>query len=186
MFNFEVNYTSAKKIEEALRGLDEAFEGATQRAILRKVGNAYLADTLKRFENQHNPDRKPWKKLSPHTIRHKKHGTIKGRGASVDYPERRGVWTGDLINSLAYRIEGNSVIIGTDVEHARWFHYGVKNLKEFGKKASGGPLTVPWGPIPARRFLGRNNRIDDKVLKVVNEEITKIIGINPSSVKSAV
>lgn len=185
MFNFEVNYTSAKKIEEALRGLDEAFEIKTQRAILRRVGRIYLSDTLKRFENQHNPDRKPWATLKPVTIKHKTHGSGR-RGPSVRSPSRRGIWTEDLYNSIDYRVEGNSVIIGTDVEYAKYFHYGAKRLKRIDSALGVSNRFAPWGPIPARRFLGRNNRIDDKVLKVVNEEITKVIGINPNSVKSAV
>lgn len=178
--NFEVNYTGADKVERALRGLNEAFNGATQKAILRKVGNLYLSDTLKRFENQHNPDRKPWAALKPVTIKLKKNGKHP-RGRSVDRPERIGVWTGELINSLSFRIDGNSVIIGSNAEHAPWFHYGVKRLKKIG-----GDLTAPWGSITARRFLGRNTRIDAKVLNLINAEITKAIGINPNSIQSAV
>lgn len=177
--NFEVNYTGADKVERALRGLNEALNGATQKAILRKVGNLYLSDTLKRFENQHNPDRKPWKPLSPTTIKLKKNGILRGR--SVDRPERIGVWTGELINSLSFRIDGNSVIIGSDAEHAPWFHYGVNQRKKLS-----GNLTAPWGKIPARRLLGRNTRIDAKVLNLINTEITKAIGINPNSIQSAV
>ncbi len=180
MLNFEVDYTSAKKVEEYLRGLDEALGATAQREVLRKIGNLYLADTLKRFESQHDPDRKPWAQLKPVTIKHKTYGT-KRRGASIDAPERRGVWTGELINSLTYRMEGNSVLIGTDVDHAKPFHYGTKKKKQLG-----GNATAPWGNVPPRRFLGRNTRIDNKVLKVVNDEITKIVGINPNSVGSAV
>lgn len=180
MLNFEVDYTSAKKVEEALRGLDEALGAASQREILRKVGNLYLADTIKRFENQHDPDRKPWAALRPVTIKLKTTG-YKGRGASIDAPDRRGVWTGDLINSLTFRVEGNSVLIGTDIGYAPYFHYGVKSVKKLG-----GNRSAPWGPIKARRFLGRNTRIDAQVLKMFGEEIMKKTGINPNSVSSAV
>ena len=180
MLNFEVNYTSAKKVEEMLRGLNEAFSGSIHKSLLSKVGNIYLADTIKRFESQHDPDRKPWAVLRPITVKYKTTG-MKGRGASVAEPTRRGVWTGDLINSLTFRIEGNSVLIGSNVKYAPYFHYGVKKLKKLG-----GNRTTPWGVIPPRRFLGRNTRIDAKVLKVFSDEIEKLIGINPNSVNNAV
>lgn len=180
MLNFEVNYTSAKKVEEALRGLDEAFKPETHRKILRKIGLAYLGDTLKRFKNQHNPDRKPWATLKPVTVYYKTHG-MKGRGRSVDSPERRGVWTEDLYNSINFRIEGNSVIIGTDVEYAPFFHYGVKRLKKLK-----GSQTAPWGIIPPRRFLGRNTRIDQMILKIYNESLREELGMNLNSVSNAI
>jgi phage gpG-like protein len=180
MLNFEVNYTGAKKVEEALRGLNESLSSAQIRRLLNKLGNIYLADTLKRFENQHDPDRKPWKELRPVTIKLKTNG-MSGRGPSIDAPTRKGVWTGDLISSLTFRVEGNSVFVGSDVEHAPYFHYGVKKSKSLS-----GNRKTPWGQVPARRFLGRNTRIDAKVLKAFGDEICNLIGINPNSVKSAV
>lgn len=180
MLNFEVDYTSAKKVEEYLRGLDEALGATAQREVLRKIGNLYLADTIKRFENQHNPDRKPWAALKPSTVKLKTYG-YKGRDSSIDAPTRRGVWTGKLLNSLAFRIEGNSVIIGTNVDYAPYFHYRVNRFKKLG-----GNRSAPWGQIPARRFLGRNTRIDGQVLKLYSDEIQKRIGINPNSISSAV
>ena len=171
MLNFEVNYTGKKKVEDALSELSKAFSGAVPKSMLNKVGNLYLADTVKRFDNQHDPDRKPWKPLRPITVQYKTTG-MKGRGASIAEPTRRGVWTGDLINSLTFRVEGNSVFVGSNEEHAKYFHYGAKKLKKLG-----GNRTAPWGPVPSRRFLGRNTRIDSQVLKILKEEIAKLANV---------
>jgi phage gpG-like protein len=173
---FEVKYTGANRVDSLLRGLEEAVGSPVQRAILRKVGAAYLSDTENRFSKEYDPDRKKWKELRDVTVRMKKHGD-KRREPGIMGPTHRGVWTGDLATSLKMRFDGDSVIIGSDVEYAPWFHYGVKKLKKIGQNR-----TVPWGPIPPRRFLGRNNRIDKRVMGIIQEELAKKIG---STVKSA-
>jgi phage gpG-like protein len=176
MFNFEVNYTGNAKVQQSLSGLFQSFSRDFQRGVLARVGREYLAETEKRFEKEYDPDRKKWKELSVATVRMKKRGD-KRRGPGIMGPAHRGVWTGDLATSLKMRFDGDSVIIGSDVEYAPWFHYGVKKLKKIGQNR-----TVPWGPIPPRRFLGRNNRIDKRVMGIIQEELAKKIGI---TVKSA-
>ena len=175
MFTFEVNYTGNAKVQKAFDGLFSAFSRDTQRGILARIGHEYIADTEKRFEKQHDVDRKPWANLSKTTVRLKKKGDGR-RGPGIMGASHRGVWTGDLATSLKMRFDGNSVVIGTDIEYAKPFHYGVKKLNKIGAKA-----TTPWGPIPPRRFLGRNNRIDKKVIGIVRDELAKKIGIDPGS-----
>lgn len=168
MLNFEVDYTGADKVKDWLRGLDEAFGSSGQKDILRKVGMLYLKDTEDRFEKQVDPDRKHWKPLSPTTLRIKKQtGNLMGA-------EHIGVWTGRLASSLQLRISGNSVFIGTNVKYAPWFHYGVKRFVKHKMR------TVPWGIIPARRFLGRNTRIDGQVIRLIKQEISLRLGIKVS------
>lgn len=165
MLNFKVNYTSAKKVEEALRGLGEALGPLEQNRILRKIAAEYLADTEKRFVSQSDPDRKKWKPLRPATIE------VKKRKGSLMGPTHIGVWTGKLASSLQYRISGDTAYIGSNVPYAPWFHYGHKQ---------------GWGPTPSRRFLGRNTRIDQKILRLYESEIAKIVGLNIFDFKSAV
>jgi phage gpG-like protein len=186
MISFEVKYTSANKVNDLLNGLSEAFSPSVQKSMLRKIGILYLADTEGRFDisRQHNPDRKKWEKLKPSTLRLKEKG-FKGRGPSISAPEHRGVWTSNLSSTLQMRFEGDSVLIGSDQEYAKTFHYGRKK-KARGTAKNGKTLYSPWGDIPARRFLGRNTRIDSKVMNVLEQEIIKQTGINPSSIKSAV
>lgn len=168
MLNFEVHYTGADKVREWLNGLGEAFGPSGQKEILRKVGALYLNDTEKRFEKQVDPDRKKWKPLSPTTIR------IKKQTGSLMGAEHIGVWTGNLASSLQMRISGDSVFIGSNIKYAPWFHYGVKRFSKKGRRM------YPWGTIPPRRFLGRNTRIDEKVIGLVKKEVSHRLGIKIS------
>jgi phage gpG-like protein len=173
MFNFEVNYTGNDKVQRSLNGLFQSFSREFQVGVLTRVGQVYIADTKSRFDREYDVDRKKWKPLSAATIRMKKRGDKK-RGPAVRGATHRGIWTEALQKSLDMRIDGNAVVIGSDVEYAPYFHYGVKmgQLKKIGQYS-----TAPWGVIPPRRFLGRNNRIDKKVIGVIQEELAKKIGI---------
>jgi phage gpG-like protein len=175
MFNFEVDYTGNEKVRNSLNGLFQIFSRDFQRGILARIGHEYIADTENRFNKEYDVDRKKWAELKPSTIRLKKYGDGR-RGPGILGPTYRGVWTGDLATSLKMRFDGNSVLIGSDIEYAPWFHYGVKNLKKIGTTK-----TAPWGRIPPRRFLGRNNRIDSRVINIIQEQLAKKIGIDVKS-----
>lgn len=173
MIRFEVDQTSAKRVQDALNGLGEALGPAGQQRILRQIGAMYLHETERRFETQSDPDRKKWKELSPTTVKFKsglrRHPS--GRGPSIDSPTRKGLWTGTLASSLQMRVEGDKVLIGSNVEHAPWFHYGVRAGKT-------------WGPQPSRRFLGRNTRLDQKALDILKKVLIETYGIPASDVNN--
>lgn len=173
MIRFEVDYTSAKRVQDALNGLGEALGPIGQNRILRKIGSMYLHETEKRFETQSDPDRKKWPELSPTTVKFKaglrRHPS--GRGPSIDSPTRKGLWTGTLASSLQMVVQGDTVKIGSNVEHAPWFHYGVRAGKT-------------WGRQPSRRFLGRNTRIDQKALNILKQELIGKYGIAESDVNN--
>ncbi len=162
MLDFEIDATSARRVQEALNGLGEALGPAGRAMILKKIAEIYLEETEKRFVSQSDPDRKRWPKLKESTIR------IKKKKGSFLEPEHIGILTTDLFNSIKYRISGDQVYVGSNLRYAPWFHYGSK--------------TGGWGPRPSRRFLGRNTRIDAKVLKLYEKEIERLVGIKMSNV----
>ena len=166
MIRFEVDYTSAKRVQDALNGLGEALGPAGQSRVLRKIGAMYLHETEKRFETQSDPDRKKWPELRPTTVKFKeglrRHPS--GRGSSIDSPTRKGLWTGTLASSLQMVVQGDTVKIGSNVEHAPWFHYGVRAGKT-------------WGPQQSRRFLGRNTMIDQKAINILKQELIDAYGL---------
>lgn len=174
MFNFEVDYTGADKVRNALNGISESLSGKQTRSILQKVAALYISDTENRFDREYDVDRKKWEPLRKTTIRLKEQG-YRGRSPAINGAAHRGVWSGKLSTSLKYRIEGDTVIIGSDLKYAPFFHYGVKK--------KGGH---PWGTIPPRRFLGRNTRIDSKVIQMVRNELIKATGLDINSISSAV
>jgi phage gpG-like protein len=168
MISFEVNHTGNAKVMKAFDGLYSALSRDSQRGILVRVANIYVSETKKRFEKQYDVDRKRWKGNTKTTQRLKEKG-FKGRGPAINGPNHIGVWTGNLINSIKYRLLGDEVLIGSDLEYAKTFHYGAKQYT-LGPKS-------PWGDIPRRSFVGRNNRLDDKVVLVIRDELAKKMGL---------
>ena len=156
----EANLSGGDRVQSALRQLNESINPSMKRKLLEKIGAIYLRYAEERFEKQSSPQRKKWKELKPGTIRKKKQ-----RG-SLLAPNHIGVWKGNLVSSLSFRVQGDSVFIGSDVVYAATFQFFVKK-GAFGADARGNPL--PWGDIPARPFLGRNERADDRVMKMMNQ-----------------
>ena len=161
MLRFETNYTVSDKLRRLLTGLNEAFTPSDQRSVLTQIGQIYLDATKKRFVTQTDVDRKKWKPLKPDTIRKKGHSRI-------------GLLSGDLRNSIKMEFTGNSVFIGTDVIYAKTFHYFVRK-GDFRKSPP-----IPYGDIPRRSFIGRNNRIDDQVVKKLKQIYAKQFGLDVS------
>jgi len=154
---------SGDRVQDALRQLSETLGPQMKRQLLRKVGAIYLAYAEERFEKQNSPQRKRWEPLKESTIR------IKEKKGSLRGAEHIGTWTGKLASSLSFRVQGDEVLVGSNVEYAPYFHFKVKK----GTPTKGGP----WGDIPARPFLGRNERADKRVLDMMNQFFsTKIFG----------
>ena len=151
MMTFEVEHTGSNKIQGLLSGLKNAFNDTERKNILRAVGTIYTQATRERFDKQYDVDRKKWKPLRPVTVRLKGHSKI-------------GHKTGALRKSIRMRIQGDSVYVGTDLIYAKTFHYFVKK-GQYGKTSRDQP--IPWGNIPRRSFIGRNLRLDDKVIKML-------------------
>jgi phage virion morphogenesis protein len=163
---FDIRVDGGRRIEDALRQLSETMNPQMKQQLLRKVGAIYLAYAEERFEKQNSPQRKKWEELKPGTIKKKKSALL-GRS-------HIGVNTGKLASSLTFRVQGDEVFVGTDIIYGRTFHFLVKK-GAFGINARGQP--IPWGDIPARPFLGRNERADKKVLNMMNQFFsTKIFG----------
>ena len=168
MFTFEVNYTGGDRLRNVLNGLNEAFSKTDHRSILQQIGQLYLDETDNRFTKGYDVDRKKWKPLKQSTIRLKGHDTV-------------GHETTDLRRSIKMDFVGNSVFIGTNSVYAKNFHYFVKKGKY--RKAAPGVQAIPWGDIPARSFIGRNQRIDNKAITLLRKILIHQFGLDQSFVK---
>lgn len=158
MINFEAKIT-APGVQSRLDGLLLSLDAAGRTTLLRKIAAIQISNTKSRFTYMNEPSGGRWEKLRAVTVLHKAVGHGR-RERSVGSPIRIGLWKGDLVNSIKYRIVGNEVIIGSDVPYATTFHFGAKK-HSFGNK-------TPWGDIPSRKFLGTNKPTNDKVLQVMN------------------
>ena len=153
---FEADVSGNERIQRALRELAETINPQMKERLMGEIGADYV-DFVKTevFDKQRSHQRKKWAKLKPSTIKLKK-WSGNTRGA-----EFVGTWTGDLVESLKFRVVGDSVLIGSDLIYAATFHFFVKK-DAFGNGS-------PWGDIPARPFLGVSERADKRILKVMNK-----------------
>lgn len=67
-------------------------------------------------------------------------GELVVKRAKENIVENNTVDTGELLNSITYRVEGNSVIIGTPLEYAPYVEYGTGLFAVNGD----GRKDVPW------------------------------------------
>jgi len=156
--------------------------------LLQQIGLIHLLNTRRRFESQTDPKGRVWKYNTKTTQKYKASGLRggdnpglfgdKGRTPAVMGPNHRGVWTGRLMESLDTRMSGNTVIVYVkkDIPYARVFQEGAyKGEFHIDSSSKGAPIHYPWGPIPARPFLGTNKKTDEEVLKLLRSylDITK-------------
>jgi phage gpG-like protein len=175
---FEVNYTNPQRVQKAFEGVFAALSGASRGAILGRIGEHYKIETKHRFDKQYNVDRKRWPRNTETTIKYKTMGPIAGYPKAVRGPFHVGIWKEKLQKSIDYRINGNEVWIGSNVPYARVFQKGAKTGTIHSYiGANGKPVNTPWGDIPPRPFLGRNKRIDEKIMGIVHDELASKIGI---------
>jgi phage gpG-like protein len=159
---FDIRVDGGRRIEDALRQLSETMGPQMKRQLLGRIGKVYLDYTVDNYEKNRSPQRKRWEENKESTLKKRRRIGFYGDGDV-------GFMTGDLYFSLKSEVQGDSVFVGSDVEYAPFFHFKVKK----GTPAKGGP----WGDIPARPFLGRNERADKKVLNMMNQFFsTKIFG----------
>lgn len=120
--------------------------------VSKVVAEQMVTNTKKRFEDQHDPDRKPWKPLSPVTIKarlggskaYTKKGQLRKAAARRVAKMKILIVNANLLNSIQWKVNGGQVIWGTNVPYAK--------VHNFGGPAGRG-LKVN---IPARPFMGIN------------------------------
>ena len=75
-----------------------------------------------------------------------------------------------LGTTINYQVQGEDAVgIGSPMVYAGTFHFGAKSGEfGFGVYASrNGSFPIPWGDIPARRFLGMSQAGRDNVVNLV-------------------
>lgn len=76
--------------------------------------------------------------------------------------------TGRLANSINARVEGGSVLLGTNVTYAITHQQGAKK-GQYGRSRRGGP--IPWGNVPARPFFGYSDQDQADVLELLQRYV---------------
>ena len=118
---------------------------ARPHAAMDEIGRHLVASTLRRFAAERAPGGKPWLRSA--------RAVAEGRRTLTD--------SGRLSRSIAYRVaaDGGAVAVGSDVAYAA--------LHQFGGQ-TGRSRTVT---LPARPFLGIDDRDRDSILRIVARAI---------------
>jgi phage virion morphogenesis protein len=116
--------------------------------VFRGIGADIVADAALRFRDSRDPYGVPWKPLAASTIRRRRKGSSK---PLLD--------TGRLRNSVSYRLIGNGVEVGSNVEYAA--------IHQFGGTIAFAPRSFK---VRLRRVGGRTRFAKDKHKRGVTEK----------------
>jgi phage gpG-like protein len=190
MFTVEVVDSEASRLLGRLAGLSGDI-----RWFLKDIGDLVLNSSLKTFETSHDPYGAPWQPLKSSTVAKRRKG--KGSGGHKILLD-----TGALRNSLHAKVEGDSVLIGTDRVYGPTHEFGAtinrapysswvrlrKNAagrsvfaKDRHKKArtvryTTGPYTIK---IPARPFLPDSRGLPPSMESEIVQMIQRLIRLTP-------
>lgn len=153
MIEIEVNFDG---LEHGLTRLVEL--GRDMTPVTRQLAGV-LADAPERaFAGQRDPvTGNAWHPLSPVTI---------GRRAKAGHDGPILQVRGQLAGSLHADYGPDHAAVGTNVPYAPTHQFGVKK-GAFGTTKRGGP--IPWGDIPARRFLGVGPEDEEEIRGILGE-----------------
>ena len=160
----------AQLIELSNRGGLDYLQGFIQRGqnlgpLLKQIGVDLAESTTQRFDTATDPDGQPWAPNSPLTLARysslfarKKDGALTKSSATKLASKKPGTGTtGTLKSTINFQVHGEDTVgIGSPMVYAGTFNFGAKSGEfGFGMYATRqGSFPIPWGNIPARRFLG--------------------------------
>jgi len=141
-----------------LDGLRGQLNDQRIRAALTGVGEYLLLETDNCFRDERAPDGTPWPplKLQAKTLFRRRFGRTPGFKQEAVYRKRRKILTdtGRLRGSIAYRVSGNQVAVGTNVIYARTHNQG-----------------DPARGIPKREFLGLTPERERRIVELIRREL---------------
>ena len=152
--------------------------------ILPAVGGVLVADAQLAFRGARDPWGTPWAALSQTTLirraarrtggrPYKRDGKLKKAAAAIIASAKPLLDTGVLRNSITFRVEGDRVVVGTNLKYAGPQQFGAAK-GAFGATRHGAP--IPWGTIRARNFLpvrSRGGGVD--LPRAVIQQITALL-----------
>lgn len=150
---------------EIFAALDRVARAVTDMTpVMQDIGREMVDATKERFPAGVGPDGNPWAPKSPATI-----ANYERRREHLDL---RPLWgpSGTLNSAFAYYPSESSVEWGTNVIQSAVMQFGAAK-EAFGTNARGSP--IPWGPIPARPFLGVSDEDRQSILAALEDWLTR-------------
>lgn len=134
--------------------------------VFRDVKEYMVQATRQRFRQGVDPDGNAWAPKSEATIARYKRLGYGNLPKALIGPGRR------LSREIKGSADSNGAVIGSSLIYSRVMQEGA--LKgEFGLKANGNRLVpIPWGRIPARRWLGISKTDEAAILDIVDEHLS--------------
>ena len=171
MISIELKITN-DEIKNSLERLQKALGDPTP--AMQEIASAMRAKTQMRFRYGIDPSGKPWKP----SRRVQKHGgqTLVNSGIlknsiSSDAGHDYAAWGTNVKYAATHQFGAKKGSFGRGIvahikEH--WRRMGTKKIKvrEYERK-----INIPWGNIPARRFLGMNETDWNKVIQITEKYI---------------
>lgn len=183
MIQVEINDA---EVRDTIRRLRQATRDL--RPALRDIGEYLLRATKQRFAAGVAPDGTRWaantEATLEATLRRKAGATVRRLGERAGRGNRGGAallrgkrpLIGEskrLSREIAVRVTADTVAVSSGLEYSAVHQYGAKR-GSFGRTRRGAP--IPWGDIPARRFLGASAHDLDQVVAIVREHLRKAAG----------
>lgn len=169
----------SKEVSSAIDQLRNRLTTTQLQKALEDIGKIYVKEAKYRINNQTDPKGRTFPWNTETTRRYKRKGMSRGylrytRGPAIEGPNKRLIWTGKLRKSLQYFVSGNTVIVFSNVPYAKTQQFGADagDFADYTNLMSGRELgPIPWGPIPARPFLGTNKKTNEAVIAKLGEHL---------------
>jgi phage virion morphogenesis protein len=148
------------EITAALERLSRSLTNTTP--VMQDIGELMVRSTKQRFPEGRSPDGAAWLPKSPTTL-----AAYQARGDRMDFRPLFGP-SGRLSSEIFYEVGpgGGSVEVGSNLIYAAVMQFGAAQ-GAFGATSRGGP--IPWGPIPARPFLGVSEEDRTNILATIDD-----------------
>lgn len=134
--------------------------------VYEDIGEYLLEEHKLRFIEGKGPDGKSWAPKSEATLARYKQLGYGSLGKPLIGPSK-------LLSRIIQRfVSANGVVIGSSLIYSRVMQDGATK-GAFGTNARGRP--IPWGRIPARRWLGMSRKNDADVIDIVEEWLERLL-----------
>lgn len=161
MFDYDLNTEPARKaLRVAMAQLDD------MTPVYTDIGEYLLDQRRQRFASGTDPEGKPWAPKSQATLdRYKRlgYGTL---NRPLIGPSKA------LSRQIQRIVSKDGVVIGSAQVYARTMQEGAAKGSS-GSDARGNPL--PWGNIPARRWLDLSDEEEIEIIAIVDEHLEGLI-----------
>lgn len=161
---------TSDEIETGLARISASLGDLTE--LMQDIGELLANSTEERFQEGAGPDGTPWAPKSQTTIDRYRTNESLGTNASIPFQPLIGA-SRRLSSEIHYQVTARSVEIGSSLIYAAVQQFGA-GKGAFGTAANNSP--IPWGPIPARPFIGVSDEDETAVVATVDEWLARISG----------